>query len=327
MNRRLFLSVVGIGTSEWWIVARAQQPVRRIAVFSHQAARDPESQLYVAALVQALEALGWGVGRNIDIQYRWADSDPDRRNAYAAELAKLSPEVVLVAGGLQLRALQRANGTVPIVFVQVADAVGGGYVNSLARPGRSATGFTNFDYNFSAKWLELLKLIAPRLSRVAVLQDFSNPSGPGQVTAVQAAARSLSVQVVPVSLRDVDEMERAIDAFAQQPGGGLIVTPSSLAIDRRDVVISLANRRSLPAIYPFRYFAVGGGLISYGPDVADQWRRAASYIDRILKGAKPADLPVQESSKIEMVINLRTAKTLGVTIPQSLLARADDVIQ
>jgi putative ABC transport system substrate-binding protein len=197
----------------------------------------------------------------------------------------------------------------------------------LPRPGGSATGFTNFDYNFSAKWLELLKLIAPQVSRVAVLQDFSNPSGPGQVTALQTAAPLFSVEIVPIGLGDTSEMERGIDAFARESHGGLIVTPSSLAIVRRDLVISLASRRRLPAIYPFRYFAVGGGLLSYGPDVADQWRGAADYIDRILKGAKPAELPVQESSKIEMVINLRTAKTLGVTIPQSLLARADEVIQ
>ena len=235
--------------------------------------------------------------------------------------------MVLVAGGSHVGALQKVSRTVPIVFVQVADAVGGGFVQSLSRPGGNATGFTNFDFNFSTKWLELLRQVAPGVARVAVLEDPRNPSGAGQVGAIRTAAASVSVDVVPISIADPGEMERGINAFASAPNGGLIVTPSGVAIVRRDLVISLAQRHALPAIYPFRYFAEGGGLLSYGPDPLDQYRQAAGYVDRILRGAKPADLPVQQSSKVELVVNLKTAKALGVALPPSLLARADDVLQ
>jgi putative ABC transport system substrate-binding protein len=329
MKRRLFLGLVGGAASGCVITASGQQPqpMRRIAVFSYQSVDDPEAQLYMVAFLKRLQELGWTVGRNLQIDYRWTASNADQIAKYSTELVALAPEVVLTAGGTHVGALQRASRTLPIVFVQVADAVGGGFVSSLSRPGGSATGFTNFDFNFSTKWLELLRQIAPRTSRVAVLQDPSNPSGAGQVAAIQRASASFAIEVVPVSLRDAGELERGIEAFAREPHGGLIVTPSGLAIVRRELVISLAARHALPAIYPFRYFATGGGLLSYGPDVVDQYRQAAGYIDRILRGTKPADLPVQQSSKIEMVINLRTAKALGLPIPQSLLARADDVIE
>ncbi|HJU21656.1 MAG TPA: ABC transporter substrate-binding protein [Casimicrobiaceae bacterium] len=328
MKRRYFLRLLWGTAFGRAVVAGAQQPrVRRIAVFSYQSASDPEAQLYMAAFLKTMQQLGWNADQNLHVDYRWTASDPDRIVKYATELSDLSPEVVLTAGGSHVGALQRASRTLPIVFVQVADAVGGGFVSSLARPGGNATGFTNFDFNFSTKWLELLRQVAPGTTRVAVLEDPRNPSGAGQLGAIQAAATALSIRVVPVSLQDAEEMQRGVNEFARQPNGGLIVTPSGLAIVRRDLVISLAERLNLPAIYPFRYFASGGGLLSYGPDAVDQYRRAAGYVDRILRGAKPADLPVQQSSKIEMVINLKTAKALAISIPQSLLARADDVIQ
>ena len=329
MKRRYFLGLMGSAAIGSTITAGAQRPqsIRHIAVFSYQSANDPEAKLYMAAFLARLKELGWTVGENLQVDYRWTESNADRIRSYAAELVTLSPEVVLTAGGTHVGALQRASRSVPIVFVQVADAVGGGFVSSLARPGGSATGFTNFDFNFSTKWLELLREVAPRTTRVAVLQDPRNPSGAGQVGAIQAAAAPLNIGVVPVSLHDAEEMQRGINEFAHHPNGGLIVTPSGLSIVRRDLVISLAERLELPAIYPFRYFATGGGLLSYGPDDVEQYRLAAGYVDRILRGAKAADLPVQQSSKIEMVINLKTAKALGLSIPQSLLTRADDVIQ
>ena len=329
MKRRFFLSLLAGSAAARVLPAAAQSSgaVRRIAVFSYQSASDPEAQLYMTAFLAAMQERGWSVGRNLQIDYRWTESDTGRIARFAREIVALSPEVVLVAGGSHVGALQKASRTVPIVFVQVADAVGGGFVQSLSRPGGNATGFTNFDFNFSTKWLELLRQVAPRVGRVAVLEDPRNPSGAGQVGAIRSAAAAFSLDVVPISLADAGEMERGIDAFAREPNGGLIVTPSGLAIVRRDLVISLARRHALPAIYPFRYFADAGGLVSYGPDAQDQYRQAAGYIDRVLRGAKPADLPVQQSSKIEMVVNLKTAKALGITIPQSLLTRADDVIQ
>jgi len=329
MKRRYFLGLLVGAATESVVAATAQETpsTRRIAVFSYQAANDPEAQLYMEAFLTRLQELGWIVGQNLHVDYRWTETDAERIGKYAAELVELSPQVVLAAGGTHVGALQRASSTLPIVFVQVADAVGGGFVKSLARPGGSATGFTNFDFNFSTKWLELLRQVAPRISRVAVLQDPRNPSGAGQVGAIQSAAVSFKIGVTPVSLRDTEEMQREVNEFARQPNGGLIVTPSGLAIVRRDLVISLTARLGMPAIYPFRYFATGGGLLSYGPDVVDQYRRAAAYVDKVLRGAKPADLPVQQSSKIEMVINLKTARMLGLPVPQSLLARADEVIE
>ena len=261
------------------------------------------------------------------IDYRWTAGDAERVRKYAAELVAFTPDVILTVGGSHVGPLQQVTRSVPIVFVQVADAVGGGFVNSLARPGGNATGFTNFEFDISGKWLELLKQIAPRMTRTAVLRDPVNPSGTGLFGAIQAVAPSFGVEVSPVSLRDVGEIERGLTEFSREPNGGVIVTPSSLAIVHRELIITLAARFRLPAIYPFRYFVTEGGLISYGPDVVDQYRRAAGYVDRILKGQKPADLPVQRSTKVDLVINLKTAKAIGLTVPPKLLASADAVIK
>ena len=301
--------------------------MRRISALMNLEASDPESQLYIAAFLQELQKLGWTVGRNVRIDYRWTAGDADRVRKYAAELVALAPDVILTVGGSHVGPLQQVTHTVPIVFVQVADAVGGGFVNSLARPGGNATGFTNFEFDISTKWLEILKQTAPRMTRTAVLRDPANPSGPGQFGAIQAVAPSFGVEVIPIGLHDAGEIERGLTAFSRGSNGGLIVTPSSLAIVHRKLIITLTARLRLPAIYPFRYFVTDGGLISYGPDVADQYRRAAGYVDRILKGEKPADLPVQQSTKIDLAINLKTAKTLGLTVPPNLLASADAVLK
>ncbi len=329
MKRREFIRLLGAVTATWPLQARAQQPERthRIGVFLYLQESDPEGRTYVAAFQQGLQELGWTVGRNVRIDYRWTGGDADRIRTDAAELLGLSPDVILVAGGSHVGPLQRATRSVPIVFVQVADAVGGGYVESLAHPGGNTTGITNFEFDISAKWLELLKAIAPRMTRTAVLRDPANPSGTGQFGAIQTAARSVGVEVSPVGLHDADEIERGVSEFARRPNGGLIVTPSGLAIVHRERIIALAARYRLPAIYPFRYFATGGGLMSYGPDVTDQYRLAAGYVDRILRGEKPANLPVQQSRKVELVINRKTAKALGLTIPQSILVWADEVIR
>lgn len=307
--------------------AESSDHMHRVGALMGLESNDPESQLYVAAFVQGLQKLGWTVGRNVQIDYRWTAGDAGRVRKYAAELVALSPNVILTVGGSHVGPLQETTRNVPIVFVQVADAVGGGFVNSLARPGGNATGFTNFAYDFSAKWLEILKQIAPRMKRTAVLRDPANPSGPGQFGAIQAVAPSFRVEVSPVGLRDGDEIERGLDTFSHEPNGGLIVTPTSLAIVHRKLIITLAARFRLPAIYPFRYFVTDGGLISYGPDVVDQYRLAAGYVNRILKGEKPADLPVQQSTKVEMAINLKTAKALGLTVPPNLLRSADTVLK
>ena len=271
--------------------------------------------------------MGWIVGRNVQIDYRSTAGETDLIRKYAAELIALAPDVILTAGGSHVGPLQQATRSVPIVFVQVADAVGGGFVNSLARPGGNATGFTNFEYDFSGKWLELLKQIAPLMTRTAVLRDPANPSGAGQFGAIQAVAQSFGVEASPINMRDASEIERDVSDFAQKPNGGLIVTPSSLALVHRELIVTLAARLRLPAIYPFRFFVRSGGLISYGPDVVDQYRRAAGYVDRILKGEKPADLPVQQSTKVALVINRQTAKALGLSIPPTLISLADEVIE
>ena len=311
------------------LAAQAQQPerMRRIGVLHYLQANDPEGRTYVDAFLRALQGLGWTVDRNVRIDYRWTGGDADRVRKDAGELVALAPDVILVAGGSHVGPLQQATHSIPIVFVQVADAVGGGFVNNLSRPGGNVTGFTNFEFNISAKWLELLKQINPRMAQTAVLRDPANPSGTGQFGAIQAVAPSFGVEVSPIGLHDAAEIDRGIAAFARGSNGGLIVTPSGLAIVHRELIISLAARYRLPATYPFRYFVTSGGLISYGPDVVDQYRRAAGYVDRILKGEKPANLPVQQSTKVEMVINLKTAQALGLTVPQSLLIRADEVIQ
>ena len=300
--------------------------MRRIAALSYLSEDDPEAKLYRAAFLQGLQEAGWVVDRNVRVDFRWTHGNADLVGKYSAELAALSPDAILVAGGSHVGPLQHATHSVPIVFVQVTDPVGGGFVASLAHPGGNTTGFTVFEFDISAKWLELLKQINPRMSRVAVLRDPANPSGTGLFGAIQAVAPTFGVDVVPIGLRDATEIERGIASFASGPGGGLVVTPSGLAIVNRDAIIRLAGRYRLPAIYPFRDFAIGGGLLSYGPDVVDQYRRAAGYIDRILRGEKPADLPVQRATKLDLVINLNTAKALGLTVPQALLVRADERI-
>jgi putative ABC transport system substrate-binding protein len=302
--------------------------MRRIGVLTNLPSDDAEAQLRNAAFVQGLQTLGWTVGRNVRIDFRWGtEGDADRLRAYAAELVALAPDPILAVATTPLVQLQQATRTMPIVFVQVSDPVGAGFVASLARPGGNITGFTIFEYGFSTKWLELLKEIAPGVTRAAVLRDPSNPSGTGQFGAIQTMAPSLRVDLSPVDMRDASGIEPVIVAFARGSNGGMIVLPGSLTITHRAQIIALAARHRLPTVYPFRYYPAAGGLISYGPDVVDQYRLAAGYVDRILKGEKPADLPVQASTKYEMVINLKTAKALGLTIPETLLATADEVIQ
>jgi putative ABC transport system substrate-binding protein len=329
MKRRDFIALLGSSAAAWPLAARAQQSerMRRIGVLMPSAADDPEFQARMTAFVQGLAQLGWLDGRNVRIDTRWGVADADRIRKYAAELVALGPDVILAPGSASLAPLLQATRAVPIVFTTVADPVGAGYVDSLARPGGNATGFIVYEYSIAAKWLELLKEIAPRVTRAAVLRDSAIAAGPAQFGVIQAAAPSLGFELRVVDMRDTGEIERAIAAFAQGSDSGLIVTGSPAAIIHRDLVITLAARHRLPAVYPGRYYAVAGGLISYGPDSVDQLRRAAGYVDRILKGEKPADLPVQAPTKFELVINLKTAKALGLEVPATLLARADEVIE
>ena len=300
--------------------------MRRIGVFMNLASDDAEGQARNAAFLQGLQEAGWAVGRNVRIEYRWGAGDPELFRRYAAELVALAPDVIL-ASGASMYALQQVTREVPIVFVQVPDPVGAGIVLSMARPGRNATGFTPFEYGVSAKWLELLKEIAPRVTRAAVVRDPAIPTGTGQLGAIQSVAPSFGVDLSPVDVRDVRVIEGTVAAFARGSNGGLIVTASALAVVHREVIITLATRYKLPAVFFLRSFVTDGGLISYGPDSMDQFRRAAGYVDRILKGEKPADLPVQAPTKYELVINLKTAKALGLEVPPTLLARADEVIE
>jgi len=325
MKRRAFIALLG-GAAAWPLAAGAQQPerMRRIGVLMTLAADDPEGQ---EAFVQGLQELGWTDGRNVQIDYRWPAGDAQRIRRYAAELAALAPDVILAGGGAVVPSLLQATRTVPIVFTQTPDPVGAGFVNSLARPGGNVTGFTTFEYGISAKWLELLKEIAPRVTRAAVIRDAAIASGTGQWGALQSVAPSVGVEVSPLNLRDASETERAVTAFARSSNGGLIVAASTLAVVHRDLIVTLAARHKLPAVYSGRFFVTAGGLTSYGPDSIDPHRRAAGYVDRILKGEKPADLPVQAPTKYETVINLTTAKALGLDIPPTLLARADEVIE
>jgi putative ABC transport system substrate-binding protein len=330
MQRRKFITLIGGAAVAWPLAARAQQGdrMRRIGVLMASAADDLESQARVAAFLQGLQQLGWTDGRNVRIDTRWATTNADDLRRHAAELVALAPDVILAATGTSTVApLLQTTRTVPIVFVVVIDPVGAGFVASLARPGGNATGFTLFEYGMSGKWLELLKEIAPRVTRAAVLRDPTIASGIGQFGAVQAVAPSLGVELSPVDVRDAPEIERAVTAFARSGNGGLIVTASPLANAHRDLIITLAARHKLPAVYGGRQYVTGGGLLSYGPDYIDQYRQAAGYVDRILKGEKPADLPVQAPTKYETVINLKTAKALGIVIPQTLLGRADEVIE
>jgi len=288
---------------------------------------EPEAQAWVAAFLQGLQELGWSVGRNAIVNIRWSTGNSADTRKYAAELVALAPDVILAQGSPAVAALIQITRTVLIVFTTVVDPVGAGYVDSLARPGGNITGFTLFEYSMSGKWLQLLKEIAPGVTRVAVLRDPSIASGPAMFGVIQAVAPSLGVELRPVNLRDGDEIERALALFAQNPNSGLIATASPLAGSHRDLIIALAARHRLAAVYYDRYWAAAGGLISYGPDLLDQLRRAAGYVDRILKGEKPVDMPVQAPTKYELVINLKTAKALGLTVPPSLLARADEVIE
>jgi putative ABC transport system substrate-binding protein len=329
MQRRKFITLLGGAAVAWPLAARAQQPdaVRRIGLLLFLAADDPETKPRIAAFLQGLQQLGWSEGRNVRIDYRWGEGDADIIRRQAAELAALAPDVIFSTGGLATERLLQATRTVPIVFVIVPDPVGSGLVDSLSRPGGNATGFTQFEYSLSGKWLELLKEIAPGVTRAAVLRDPAITAGIGQFAVIQSVAPSLGVEVIPISVRDAAEIERAIAAFARSANGGLIVTASGLATVHRNLIVTLAARHKLPAVYIERFFVTAGGLIAYGPNFIDQYRRAAVYVDRILKGEKPADLPVQAPTKYDLVINLKTAKALGLTIPPAVLARADEVIE
>jgi putative tryptophan/tyrosine transport system substrate-binding protein len=327
MNRRAFIAGLGVAVA-WPFAARAQQAerIRRIGVLMIQAADDPVGQARVKVFQQGLQQLGWTDGRNVRIDYRWAAGNVENSRKYAAELVALAPDVILAVGAATGPVLQ-ATRTVPIVFAVASDPVGSGFVNSLSRPGGNATGFMLFEYSLSAKWVELLKQIAPGVTRAAVLRDPSITSGIGQFSVIQSVAPSVGVEVSPINLSDdAREIVRAVTAFARAANGGLIVAAGTASVPR-DLIITLAARHKLPAVYFDRAFVTDGGLISYGPDVVDQFRGAAAYVDRILKGEKPADLPVQAPSKYDLVINLRTAKALGLDVPQSLLARADEVIE
>jgi putative tryptophan/tyrosine transport system substrate-binding protein len=330
MRRREFITLVAGAATAWPRATRAQQPerMRRVGVLIATAADDSEGQARNAAFLQGLAQLGWTDGRNVRVDTRWATTNADELRRHAAELAALAPDVILSATGTATVApLLQATRTVPIVFVIVIDPVGAGFVTSLARPGGNATGFTMFEYGLSGKWLELLKQIAPGVTRVAVLRDPAIASGIGQFAALQGVAPSMRVELSPVDARDAPEIERAVTAFAHSGNGGLIVTSSPVAARHRDLIATLAARHRLPAVYGARHYVAAGGLISYGPDLIDQFRRAATYVDRILKGEKPADLPVQAPTKYELAINLKTARALGLTVPPSLLARADEVIE
>jgi putative ABC transport system substrate-binding protein len=329
MRRREFLMLFGGAAVCWPLAARAQQAeqMRRVGVLMNVAANDPQGQAGVAAFQQILQQLGWSDGRNVRIDTRWGENDVNRDRRYAAELVALAPDVILASGTLSVAALQQFTRTLPIVFVGVSDPVGAGFVDTLARPGGNTTGFMIFEYSLSGKWLELLKQIAPSVTRAAVLRDPANPAGIAQFGAIQTAAQSLGVEVSPISVHDAGEIERAVAAFVRSANGGLIVTPSAGVSVHHDLIITLAARHKLPAVYSSRDNVTGGGLISYGPNIVDQFRHAAGYVDRILKGEKPADLPVQAPTKLELVINLKTAKALGLTIPMTLQVSADEVIE
>jgi putative ABC transport system substrate-binding protein len=329
MKRREFITLLGAVAAAWPLATRAQQgeQMRRIGVLMSFAADHPESQPRLAAFQQGLQQLGWIDGRNVRIDHYWGGADANRIRKYAAELVALAPDVILANGSVVVAPLLQTTRAVPIVFVYVPDPVGAGFVDSLSRPGGNATGFIQSEYGMSAKWLELLKEIAPGMTRAAVIRDPAITAGIGQFGAIQAVAPSVGVEVTPVNVRDAGDIERAVTAFARSSNGGLIVTGSALAQVHGDLIITLAARHKLPAVYFERFFITRGGLISYGPNFVDQFRRAASYVDRILKGEKPADLPVQAPTKYELAINVKTAKALGIEVPTTLLARADEVIE
>jgi putative ABC transport system substrate-binding protein len=328
VRRREFITLLGGAAAARPLAAHAQQAerVRKVGVLINSTAT-PEQRANLAAFQQTLQQLGWTVGRNVQMDIRWAEGDPRETRKHAGELVALAPDVIVTAGDAGMPPLLQATRTIPIVFNNVADPVGAGFVDSLARPGGNATGFLQFEYSLSGKWLELLKEIAPGVTRVAVLRDPAIPSGPALFGIIQSVAPSLRVEVSPVNVRDAGEIERAVTAFARSPNAGLIVPAGGTAQLHRNLIIALAARHKLPAVYYERFFAAAGGLISFGSDFIDQYRRSASYVDRILKGEKPADLPVQAPTKYELVINLKTAKALGLETPPTLLARADEVIE
>ncbi len=329
MRRREFITLLGGAAATWPLGARAQQSdrMRRIGVLMFLTENDPEAKPRIAALLDGLRQLGWIAGRNVEIDIRWSATGALHARKYAAELAATGPDVILATASETTAALREATSTVPIVFVAVTDPVGAGYVDSLARPGGNATGFIFIEYGMSGKWLELLKEIAPGVTRAAILRDPALPVGIGQLGAIQSVAPSLGVETKPIDVRDAGEIERSITDFARAPNGGLIVPAAPGALINRKLIVALAAEHRLPAVYFQSIFVKGGGLISYGPDAVAQYRLAASYIDRILKGEKPADLPVQAPTKYELVLNRKTAKALGLTVPQSLIARADEVIE
>jgi putative ABC transport system substrate-binding protein len=330
MRRREFITLLGGAVVAWPPAARAQQPadqMRRIGVLINLAADDPEGHARITAFAQGLQEAGWTTGRNVRIDYRWGGAGADAMAKYAAELVALAPDVILAAASVSVAALLQITRTIPIVFVQVIDPVSAGYVASLARPGGNATGFTIIEYGFSGKWLELLREIAPRITRAAVIRDPTVAAQIGQMGAIQSVAPSLGVELLPVEARDASEIERAVTAFARSGNGGLIVLSGNRALANRELIITLAARERLAAVYADRVFVTGGGLISYDTNRTEQYRRAAGYVDRILKGEKPADLPVQAPTKYELVINLKTAKALGLDVPTTLLARAENVIE
>jgi putative ABC transport system substrate-binding protein len=327
MRRRDFIAGLA-GAAAWPVGARGQQSnrARRIGILVNLAADDPESQARIGAFLQGLQEFGWAIGRNVRVDYGWAP-DADNMPRSATEMVALAPDVILANANPTVLALQQATRTIPVVFVAVTDPVAGGFIESLARPGGNMTGFTSAEFGMSAKWLELLKELVPGISRVAVLQDPGNPGGIPQFSAIQSVAPSLGVELRSVGLRDSGETELTLAAFARESNAGLIVTRTSGAIAKRDLIVKLAAYHRLPAVYPLRFFATHGGLVSYGPDIVDQYRQAAGYVARILKGEAPANLPVQTPIKYELVVNMRTARTLGLDMPSSVLARADEVIE
>lgn len=328
MRRREFITLVG-SAAAWPIVALAQQPaqMRRVGALMNLNVGDPLAQIEMAGFVDGLQTRGWTVGGNLQIDYRWGAGDATLYRKYAVELVALAPDVILAIGGTAVAALQQATRTVPIVFAKTTDPVSRGLVTSLARPGSNTTGFVQYEFGTAGKWLELLKQVMPGVKRAAVIRDVSETSGIGQMAAIQAVAPTFGIEVSPIDARDAGEIERAITEFARRVDSGLIVTESGKSIVHRKLIIKLAAKHRLPAIYPYRYFIADGGLISYGPDELDAFRLAAGYVDRILKGEKPADLPVQAPTKYELVINLKTAKALGIAVSPTLLARADSVIE
>jgi putative tryptophan/tyrosine transport system substrate-binding protein len=328
MRRREFISFLGGAAVAWPFVARARErsSKKRVGVLMNLAAEDPVGQSRLAAFLQALRQLGWTDGDNIQIDVRWPGSDRERARKYATELVALSPDVILAVTSLMVAAVQQATRNVPIVFVTVVDPVGAGMVASLARPGGNTTGFIAFEYALAAKWLQLLKEIAPRVTRAAVLRDSSVAAGIGQFAAIQTVG-SVGMELTAIEVRDADEIEHGVASFARGQNGGLIVTASQFGGNHPDIVTASAERHKLPAVYPFRYYVTAGGLISYGPETLNDYRQAASYVDRILKGETPADLPVQAPTKYELVINLKTAKALGLTVPDKLISTADEVIE